>query len=293
MQQPVGERRNRWLPGAELPPLRPDHFLDHGQWLTHYWDQGTGRATVFLHGIGDSCLAFHPVLDDLSSAVRCIVPDMPGFGFTTRPERIDAESYVGWLESFLDELGLQRVTLVGHSLGGLLTLLFATARPERVSSVVLVAAAGLSRELPVFLRLMSLPLLPRLLYRPSLVMARNSLRALIVNPDVITPEYVHWSWQYNGARPGFAEHMRDVTRLGGSMLFGMPRQFVFADRLRELDAPLQLIWGERDPLFPVSHAHRAAEARPDADLVLLENVGHIPMLERPAQFSAAVTRFLA
>lgn len=294
MTSPTADPSSLLLAPA-VPPLPfPDRVVETLGFPTRYWETGPadGHPVVLLHGIADSVVSFYRVLPLLGQDVRAIALDMPGFGLTGRPERISPALYLAWLDAALDGLGLGRVTLVGHSLGGLVAMVYAEERPARVAGLSLVASAGLSRDVPPALRLLALPLVGPRIYRTSLEATRWTYQFLVVKPEVIEPHLADWTWQYT-SRPGFAGHMIEFCTMAGRPVFGMPRQYQFRDRLARLPVPVQLIWGERDPLFPVRQAVEAKARRPDAGLVILPEVGHIPPLEAPEAMSQAVSRFVA
>ena len=142
-------------------------------------EAGTGRPLVLLHGLNDTHRTWRPVMRELARTRRVLVPDLPGCGLSGRP---DASYALDWqanvVNSWLGELGLDEVDVVGHSYGGGVALQMLLLRPQRVRRLGLVAAGGLGREVTFELRLASLPRVVELFGQPFMVpLGARALRA--------------------------------------------------------------------------------------------------------------------
>jgi pimeloyl-ACP methyl ester carboxylesterase len=193
--------------------------------------------------------------------MRLYLVDLPGFG-SARGRPFDLGEAPAYIRELLGELGLERVTLIGHSLGGAVCLRVAASSPSLVKNLVLVAPAGvLDRERP---SQYAVPLAAALRHtRPRFLRmaASDSLRA--------------------GPLTVFR---------AGKQLLGDP---VSQDELSSIRASTLLLWGERDPLVRPGLAESYERAIPTVELVLLPGSSHVPMCEQPDAFATAVIDFVA
>jgi 2-hydroxy-6-oxonona-2,4-dienedioate hydrolase len=269
----------------------------------HVLEQGTGPAMVLLHGTGNGAGFMLPLLNELRE-VSAIAPDLPGVGLSdpvdTGPEgyRDDA---VSWLESFLDTLALDTITLLGHSGGAVRALWFALAHPDRVEQLVLIDPPALpGTRCPLPIRLVATPglgaLLPRL--APPSPKTTLQLAGFMGEKDTLPryPELIELMVAL-GRDPVTDRSSRAEFRALASP-FGLlspsgfrRRERVRPDELRRLAAPTLLVWGERDPLGDASVARAAVDLMPRGRLAVLPT-GHAPWLGLPGQTAATVMDFL-
>lgn len=254
----------------------------------HVRDEGPRDAepVVLLHGLGASLHTWDPWAEQLARDRRVIRLDLPGHGLTGPSpdgDYADARAH-RLLAALLESLGLDRVTLVGHSMGGRLAWSFAAERPERVTRLVLIAPDGFASpgfeydrpaEVPAVLGLMRW-VLPAPLLRANLAPA-------YADPSRITEETFR-RYQELLLAPGNREAM--LARL---------RQTVLTDpspRLARITAPTLVLWGEADGMIPVRNADDYARLIPHATVVRLPGLGHVPFEEAPAVALAPVRAFL-
>ena len=137
--------------------LSPRTMTLHGHAMS-YVDSGTGPAVLFVHGLLGSHRNWAHLIDRLDDTHRVIVPDLFGHGASAKPVGdYSLGAHAGTLRDLLDRLGVERVTLVGHSLGGGISLEFCYLFPQRVERLVLVGSGGLGREVNPLLRSATLP----------------------------------------------------------------------------------------------------------------------------------------
>jgi len=254
-------------------------------------DSSTRPPLLLLHGFGDSCLVWEGTQRALAPRWRTIAPDLPGFGETPAPRDLSLATGLRWLAAFTSTVGPNRPLLVGHSMGGLLALQMALDRPQDVRGLVLVAPAAIGRELALSLRLLSLPLVGPWLARPSLKGVWATYRSLVSDPACLPAGLVEATYGYL-ARPGAMAAMLRLLRSGVN-LRGMRPNIVLAGRLAEVQIRTLVVWGRQDPLIPSAYALAAAQGIAGAKLLLLGNCGHLPMIEHPPEFVAALERFAA
>jgi pimeloyl-ACP methyl ester carboxylesterase len=243
----------------------------------HYWRGGRGAPLLFVHGFGtEAAINWHEQLVPFATTYDVVAPDMPGFGASERLVDTNCIALqVRSLRGLLDDLGLARVALVGHSMGGWVSLAFAATHPERVERLVVVDAAGLRFE-------------------PDLALERALLPQTI--DDVRT--LIRANFQQPLRLPAFV--LRDLLRLAQRDVVprtALLQRLVYGDEhvddhLDRIAVPTLVVWGRHDPLTPLALGERIAAAIPGAELVVFEDAAHSPNVERPARFNAILGDFL-
>lgn len=265
-----------------------DQFADIDGTRIRYRDSGgAGPAVLMTHGIGESLEFWHRQMEALGSSLRLVAWDLPGHGLSD--ERVDAmdlegQAAVAW--QLLDQIGVERVHLVGNSLGAAMSLRMAAQRPARVGSLLLANSAALGAEVFGPFRLMTLPVLGALMNRPGPTAVAQQIKAIVHRPEAITPE-VRTAIERNVHRPGGGRHflalLRRLTSLRGQHARVCQRTH---DILRQLSGlPVLFVHGERDVVLPVEHSRRAHAIARGSELVVLADCGHTPQLEQPALFN--------
>jgi pimeloyl-ACP methyl ester carboxylesterase len=235
--------------------------------------RGAGPTVLVLHGWGASIEAVYPIVAGLEGVATVHALDLPGFGESEiPPEPWGVAEYQAFVADFMDAVGLERATIVGHSNGGRIAIRMAATEPARVEKLVLVDSAGIR---------------PKRTFRwyRRVAMAKIGKHAARLL-----------------GRPG--ERLRDVLvgRAGSSdyLAAGAMRptlvRLVNSD-LREhmpsIAAPTLLIHGSNDTDTPLSAAREMERLIPDAGLVVLEGAGHFSYLDQPARFATIVSHFIA
>ncbi|AZI42277.1 alpha/beta fold hydrolase [Deinococcus psychrotolerans] len=283
------------MTAAESSPQTPTpHFVDVGGVRTRHVIGGEGPPIVLLHGIGRSLEDFAPTVQALFPAHRVYAPDMIGFGYTDKPEvNYSLPGLARFVRHYLDAVGETRpVTLIGNSLGGAVAQTFAVMYPQRARGLVLVNSAGFGREVAVALRLCAVPGLGERLLVASPTGARRVTRSLFVSADFVTPERVAHTLNLSkqpGAARAFLSVLRSIGDVRGART---PWQVKLAQQLPALNLPTLIVWGDRDEILPVRHLEAARRTHPHATVHLFEATGHVPQIEREAEFTAILNQFL-
>jgi pimeloyl-ACP methyl ester carboxylesterase len=252
---------------------------------------GVGESVLMLHGLGGTKASFLPTVAALAPhGRRVIAADLPGFGDSAKPigARYDAKFFSQAVLAMIDELGLERTDIVGHSLGGRVTLEAVMHAPERFRRVVLMtpSLAWLrERQWAPWLRLL----------RPELGLLQPAPRPVVER--VVKRMIAGGNSRYASA--GIDEFLRAYTTARGRAAFYAAARNIyledperFWDRLRRLEPTALFIWGNRDPLVPAAFERHVREAVPHAQHVTLAS-GHIPQVERPVELHRAIEQFLA
>ncbi len=245
---------------------------------------------VLLHGTSASLHTWNGWAEALDDERRVIRFDLPGFGLTGPypGEDYSVDRYVEFVTAMLDELELDRVVLAGNSFGGQLAWETAVAAPERVSQLILVDAAGYPldpEDMPIGFKMAQVPgmkpVMSRLLPRG---MIESSVRQVYGDPEQVTPELVDRYYELT-LREGNRKAL--FERFQAGVTSEAPSQ-----RLSQLDTPTLILWGGRDELIPLASARRFAEDIEDSQLVIFDELGHVPHEEAPEATVDAVQRFM-
>jgi pimeloyl-ACP methyl ester carboxylesterase len=267
----------------------------HGRRL-NYVHAGNGPVLLLIHGIAGTLENWQAVTAPLARQYTVIAPDLPGHGGSA-PSAGDYSlgALATGLRDLLVALGHERATLVGHSLGGGIAMQFTYQFPEMTERLVLVSSGGLGPEVSKLLRAAALPGADQFIAATAALgnivgskVARGlGILGLRASTDVAVVAGGYASLVDRDRRSAFLATLRGVIGTGGQRIHAGDRLYL-AEGM-----PVQIIWGERDPIIPVQHARNAHEAMPGSQLQIFEGVGHLPQIEAPAQFIAVLERFIA
>lgn len=256
-----------------------------------YMEAGSGDPVVMIHGLGGTKASFLPTVVSLANAgYRAIAVDQAGFGDSHKPllAPYDAPFLARSVESFIDELEIDRADFVGNSLGGRVTLELGLAHRERTRKLALLACSMAWRRRPGWARY--LPLL-----RPELGLLQPAPRPLVEEIVRRTVPNGREGW----AAAGIDEFLRAYcTPRGRAAFYAAARNIMlekserFWERLATLEAEALFVWGRHDQVIPRSFQKHAHEALPSARHVTLQS-GHVPQIERAAETEAVLKKFLS
>jgi abhydrolase domain-containing protein 6 len=270
---------NRKLSGLQ------EHQLALGKHRIHYLEGGQGETVVLLHGIFGEKDHWVDFARRLTPHYRVIVPDLPGFGASSRheDEPYDYAAQTRRLVALLDALGVQRAHLAGSSMGGTLAALLALEQPQRVTSVAFIGAPHGIRSL-----------LPSDMDR-----AIEAGRAPLVTPDAQTfREMLSLVFArqpflpypiLQAARTQALERASSNQRIWQEQLGD---RYLLHTRIDGLRAPLLALWGGQDRVFDATGARVLGTLLPQAEVEILRRLGHLPMMEAPAETARRYLRFL-
>jgi pyruvate dehydrogenase E2 component (dihydrolipoamide acetyltransferase) len=246
-----------------------------------YLELGTGDdvPVLLLHGFGADLNSWMFNQPALAEGRRAIALDLPGHGGSTKDVGSgDADALVDVVESALATLGVERVHLIGHSMGGAVAAMVAARRPERIATLTLIASAGLGPEINAafidgFVRMArrreAVEVLNLLVHDPALVsrtMVEDVLRYKRIDGVTTALEATARAW-FAGGRQTY-DLLAEITALA---------------------APVQIIWGRNDSIIPVAHAEALASRLP---VHILEAAGHLPHMEKAIEVNRLIRRFI-
>ncbi len=271
-----------------------DRYIKIGNINTRYWAEGDkGSNVVLIHGLGASADIWMHNISAIASGYRVYAPDLVGFGHSDKPDVKYSPTYMSaFINDFMATLDIKDACLVGQSLGGGIAMQHILHSGSNVNKLVLVDSAGLGREMPLVMRLATVPFIGELALTPSRAGMAFVLRQLVHDPAVITDELIDIHFDINFKQGG----VRTVLRvLRACATIKGARQDVLDPVMTSLDkikTPTLIIWGRQDKLFPVTQACSANEKIPNSHLYIFDRCGHIPNLERPDEFNKLVLNFL-
>ena len=266
---------------------------------THYYQAGSkGSIVVLLHGGGtDSAhLSWGKLIAPLAaSGHRVFAPDMPGYGGSERPDIPSTTAfYLDFLKAFLDELKLDKVTLMGLSMGGGIALGFTLENPKRVEKLVLVDSYGIQRKVAMHFLSWLMVKIPGIMQvsmnwmKSSRSAIRWSMGSIMHDKANLTEELldelVEESAKPNCGR-AFLSYQREEVLANGL-------KTVYIDRLHEIKVSTLLVHGEFDTAVPLACAEEAHQRIVDSKLEIIPGAGHWPQREKPEEFNKVVIRFL-
>ncbi len=283
-----------WTPDKPRSELQarylaaPGDLVPVGPWRLHVRDSGPkgAPAVLMLHGFGGSLHSWEVWAQALSTSHRVIRFDLPGHGLSEPDpagDYTDARSIQLTL-ALMDQLGVARASIVGHSIGGRIAWTFAARHPERTDRLVLVApdgfaspgfAYGRATEVPAVLGLMR-HVLPKAVLRMNLEPAYANPQSLT---DELTTRY-HDLMLAPGARDAMFKRLQQTVLTDPRPLLGA------------INAPTLLVWGEADAMIPVANAQDYLRALKNSRLVTFPAVGHLPQEEAAQASLGAVRDFL-
>ncbi|MEV0400896.1 alpha/beta fold hydrolase [Actinoallomurus sp. NPDC050550] len=268
----------------------------HGYWRA-FRMTGSGPPLLLIHGIGDNSGTWLDVIPRLAENHTVIAPDLLGHGESAKP-RADygIAAYACGMRDLLSVLDVDRVSVIGHSLGGGIAMQFAYQFPERCERLVLVASGGIGREVHPILRAAAAPGAEVGLALATSAPARTAVRLAapvlrLTGGLFLGTDFDYLLRRYRGlrsttARQAFLRTLRAGVDVRGQVITMLDRCYL-AEGM-----PILIIWGREDRVIPVRHAGIAHAAMPGSRLEVFARSGHFPHHDEPERFVTTVERFL-
>jgi pimeloyl-ACP methyl ester carboxylesterase len=273
------------------------HEVDlHGHRVV-YRAAGSGPTVVLIHGMVNSSRHWEAVAEELSTSYRVVAPDLIGHGDSATPRGdYSLGAHAAGIRDLLTTIGVERASIVGHSLGGGVAMQFFYQFPQRTERLVLISSGGLGRDVSPLLRGAALPgaaPLLRLVAQRRLVDAIDAAGRELRGRGSAKGVYLEAvaramrPLQEPGARRAFLQTLRSVIDVHGQHVSATDRLYLLGDM-----ATL-IVWGERDHTIPIEHGRAALEAIPRCRFETLPRAAHFPHLEDPEGLAAILADFLA
>jgi Predicted hydrolases or acyltransferases (alpha/beta hydrolase superfamily) len=276
-----------WEEFKQLMPVGTDIHL-------YYKELGRGDPLLLIHGFGASSYTWRHLANPLAQYNRVIRIDLKGFGESPKPidRKYSIYDQARLVHQFIIEHELRNFTLVGNSFGGgvaLVASLYLTeASPSWQKRLILIDSIGYRQKLPSFLRILATPVLGRLVMSlvPKTMQAHAIMKLAYYNNRLIPKDAVKayaTALDLPGAEYAILKTARQIIP---------PDIDELSKAYSKITYPTLLLWGREDEIVPLAIGQRLEEALPNSELVVLEQCGHLPQEEKPAETLAAIERFL-
>lgn len=270
----------------------PSAFVLVDEMMVHYRDEGNpldSLPIVLIHGTGSSLHTFDEWTTALKNKKRVVRMDLPAFGLTGPfPNRdYSIDHYLVFIKDFLSARGIRHCVLAGNSLGGQIAWEFTLNNPAMVDKLILIDAAGYplqSTSVPIAFKMARIPFLNKsLTFITPRFIVKTSVENVYADKSKVTEALVDRYFNLSlrtGNRQAFVDRMTAVYDTSRVL------------QLKNIQQPTLVLWGEQDLLIPIENAYRFHQDMPNDSLVILKNVGHVPMEESATESLDAVIKFL-
>ncbi|HWN73940.1 MAG TPA: alpha/beta hydrolase, partial [Solirubrobacterales bacterium] len=258
---------------------------------------GSGPNVVLIHGMINSSRHWEAVAQRLAGSYRVIAPDLIGHGDAATPRGdYSLGAHAASIRDLLTTIGVERATIVGHSLGGGVAMQFFYQFPQRTERLVLISSGGLGHDVSPLLRAAALPASSALLRaatRPQVVGAIAAAGARLRAKGNSAGIYLQavaralGPLQEPGSRRAFLQTLRSVIDVQGQKVSARDRLYLLGEM------PTLIVWGERDRTIPLAHGLEAQHSVPNCRFETLPRAAHFPNLEDPEGLAAVLGDFLA
>jgi pimeloyl-ACP methyl ester carboxylesterase len=236
-----------------------------------YIDEGKGEVLLLLHGLFGALSNWHGVVDHFSKNYRVVIPMLPIYDIPIRQAGLEGLS--AYVRDFVDEMGLNEMTLIGNSLGGHVGLIYTMDNPDKVKRIVLTGSSGL------FENSMGASF-PK---RGSYDYVRERVGYTFYDPAVATKELVDEVFETLKSIP---KCMRIVAIAKSAQRNNLSTE------LSKIEKPALLVWGLNDTITPPMVAHEFNRLLPNSELHFIDKCCHAPMMERPEEFNRILDDYL-
>ena len=265
-------------------------FVDLNGRSTHYVEAGTGEPLILIHGFNMDLNTWMNNMEFLGAGHKVYALDLWGFGYSTRqPLDYGFELFVEQVHLFMETVGIEKATLLGHSMGGGTAIAYTARYPERVDKLILIDPVGLPFKMALRSKLFTLPLLPEFMLglNNDYLRRKNLAEIWLYNPKLLTDEtYTIWS---------------EFQKVQGTtaILLEILRKDFFQElesevnQLAETEKPILLTWGRQDAAVPLHVGQEMRRRFKESTFKIFEDCGHMPNFECAEEFNQLVADFLS
>ena len=258
----------------------PKEVLVFGQKI-QYVEAGSGPTVILLHGLGGSWQTWHFNIGALAEKYHVVVPDQIGFGKSDKPfVNYRIRTYVDFLDQFCKQLKIERATLVGNSMGGWIAAMFTASFPDRVEKLVLEDAAGYAPPKDFDTRV----------YWGLNPTTREGMKVLVAKVFYSKAFQTEAAVDQSIAARLAAGDGYTINSITESIIRG---EDFLDDIVKTIKRPTLIIWGRQDGLVPLAEGERFNKDIAGSKMFVIDQCGHVPNIEKPGEFNAAVLKFLA
>jgi pimeloyl-ACP methyl ester carboxylesterase len=268
----------------------PGDFVELDGRSTHYLERGAGKPVILIHGFHMDGYTWIKNIDAIAEEHKVYALDLWGLGFSSR-EDIDPgyELYCQQLLSFMDEKGIAKATLVGHSMGGGTAIFFALKHPSRVEKLVLVDATGIPNKLPLRSKIFTLPSVGEYLMgiNNNYLRRKNLGELWLYDKERLTEEVFDQFTRFHKIE-GSTDILLEILRKEFFHTLGEE-----IEQLGQLDFEVLIIWGRSDQSVPLENGEKMHRILKGSQFEVIEKGGHMPNFDNPELFNRLVLKFLA
>lgn len=259
-----------------------ENFIQVDGNKVRYLESGNSKnILVLVHGLGASAERWNNVIPNLAKYYHVIVPDLIGFGYSDKPiVDYTTDFFSTFLGKFFDALEIKRPNVIGSSLGGQITALFASTNPNIIKKLILVSPSGVMKQ--------STPALDAYIMAalyPNEQSAKNAFEMMESSGNEVDDEIIH----------GFIERMQlpNAKLAFMSTVLGLKNSETITTKLHTIHSPTLIIWGSKDPVIPIQYAESFVSSIKDCKFYRMDDCGHTPYVQDPNTFSSIVLEFLS
>jgi len=272
--------------------MLPRKYIEIKNLKIAYSDVGKGDPVLMIHGFGLSSFSWENLVRKLPSNRRYIMLDLKGFGYSDKSLNGHFSPFyqARIVEEFASKLKLKNITLTGHSYGGNIAIisLFIPEMKKRVKNLILLDSAGYPNPLPPFIRQLRIPMTNNLIFNHvnSEILTKVILEETYFNHEIIDNNYLREYaslMRLPGATECLIKCAEQISTNDSSK---------FAARLKKINIPTLIIWGEEDQVIPVKNGYKFMSDMPDAELVIIPKCGHVPHEERTEDTAGVISDFI-
>jgi 2,6-dioxo-6-phenylhexa-3-enoate hydrolase len=266
-------------------------YANTGDYKVYYNEAGSGETVIMLHGGGPGATGwsnFSRNIGPFAEQYRTILIDCPGFGRSDQVTVTDPRDQVNAraVKGLIDELGIDKVTLVGNSMGGASSLAFALEWPERLSKMILMGPGGAGQSIFSPMPMEGIKLLFNLYANPTLEGLRQMIQVFVYDPSKITEDLIQGRYD---AMMKNKHHLENFVKAMSATSGGLTD---YTSRLGEIQTNTLVTWGRDDRFVPLDHGLRLVWGLPNAQLHVFAKCGHWAQWEHADRFNRLVMDFI-
>ena len=260
-----------------------------------YLVSGHGPPILLVHGLGEFLEIWTSNITGLSQGFTVYAMDLPGHGLSEKTDEDYTFGFsVNFVAKFIKAVGLGKVNLIGHSLGGAICLGFTMNFPDKVDNLILTSSGGFTNEIPLSYRLVKLPILANILLGPTFLINRATIgvgvKRQFYNPDTAPEDWFEIVSRHL-KMPGRKATIRNIVK-SNTNIPGIESSITNSNLFPLVEQPTLIVHGKQDKLIHVENTRSTKNLIPHASLKVLDECGHHPQIEKAEEFNGLVLSFL-